>query len=167
MKNTASRFQVVDQAIRNPGTCLLTQTPTGPFIDTGLDLGLGDRGAFRGRVYLSVDAVREMAEQFGLFDSYEQKVLDTHESADTEVGKAWDAGYAAGRAENLDHLADELVDRMRARVGGNRPDRAVAEVAGEDDPAAAAPAGPGAEAPVVEEPAGVPVAGRSKRAPAA
>lgn len=150
MKNTASRFQVVDQAIRNPGTCLLTQTPTGPFIDTGLDLGLGDRGAFRGRVYLSVDAVREMAEQFGLFDSYEQKVLDTHESADTEVGKAWDAGYAAGRAENLDHLADELVDRMRARVAGGGAERAAEPTAAGDDPAAGQPAEPGAEAAGVE-----------------
>jgi hypothetical protein len=55
-----------------PGDDYITRSLKGPFVDTGLQIKPGQ--ARHGRVYLSIDTVREMAEILGLFDKE-----DTHE----------------------------------------------------------------------------------------
>lgn len=158
--NPTSRFQPVETATMAPGTSFLTKNHIGPFIDTGKQLAKDDH--FWGRVYLSYDEIREMAAQAGMFDKYEQQIEDERtrsqtflDSYESGVQASWDAGYAAGRAENLDDLADQLVDRMRARVDRNRADAARPADAGEDAPVAAPAAGAGADASVGEESVGV------------
>lgn len=49
-----------------PGDDYITRSVKGPFVDTGLQIKPGQ--ARHGRVYLSKDTVREMAEVLGLFD---------------------------------------------------------------------------------------------------
>ena len=49
-----------------PGDDYITRSLKGPFIDTGLQIKPGQ--ARHGRVYLSIDTVREMAQILGLFD---------------------------------------------------------------------------------------------------
>jgi hypothetical protein len=145
---------------------MLTKSTTGPFIDSGADFGLGDRPAWRGRVYFSKDEVREMAEQLGLFDEERalaaESILEAQlelsilvEKKDADETLAYAEGYRAGRAQNFDHLADELVDRMRDRVRRPAADVEVTEGAGEDDSAAAPAAEPVAVAPIVEDASGV------------
>jgi hypothetical protein len=150
VKNPGSRFQVVDIAALNPGECLVTKTPNGPFIDTGVDLSGPDRPIFRGRVYLSVEAVREMAEQAGLFDPYEDRINHLGEVYMLARDEAQREGYAAGYAEKIDATADALVDRMRTRVAGDRAQRASEPQPAADAPRAEPAAESGAEAAVVE-----------------
>lgn len=49
-----------------PGDDYITRSLKGPFIDTGLQIKPGQ--ARHGRVYLSIDTIREMAQILGLFD---------------------------------------------------------------------------------------------------
>lgn len=49
-----------------PGDDYITRSLKGPFVDTGLQIKPGQ--ARHGRVYLSIDTVREMAQILGLFD---------------------------------------------------------------------------------------------------
>lgn len=71
-----------------PGVDFVTKTGVGPFIDTGysfnrLDPAFADVN--RCRVYLSVDTLREMAQEAGLLDAKDGDMLDSY-----------DRGYAAG-----------------------------------------------------------------------
>lgn len=113
MNDKISRFSVVEFAQRNPGTCLITKTPNGPLVDTGLDFGLGDKPRFAGRVYLSVDVVREMAEVAGLFGSFEDRLLAAKK-------EAYDYGYREGVEEKFGDVTG-LVERLHDtadRLGG-------------------------------------------------
>lgn len=150
MKNVNSRFQLVDIAALNPGECLVTKTPNGPFIDTGLTLSGPDRPIFRGRVYLSVEAIREMAEQAGLFDPYEEKMNTLKTDATEYSEQRYGEGYSDGYDAKVDATAGELVDRMRARVARDRGESAAEPTAASDDSAAEPAPEPGAEAAGVE-----------------
>jgi hypothetical protein len=123
----SGRFKLVDQAVMAPGRCLITQTPTGPFVDTGYDIKFSEVG----RVYLSIAALREMAEGVGLFDDIRD------EMAEQMVGierRGFQEGIEDGTelAALADRLGD-LVDRIRSRDVAADP--APEERAGDDEPA--------------------------------
>lgn len=61
-----SPYQRVETPTLAPGDDYVTRSLKGPFIDTGLHIKPGQ--ARHGRVYLSIDTIREMAEILGLFD---------------------------------------------------------------------------------------------------
>lgn len=106
-----SRYTLIDTAALPPGACWISKNPQGPMIDTGVDILFNERG----RLYLSVEAIKEMARVAGLFDkSVEQELEDN---------AIWNAGYSAGVKEDLSgHLGDSLdqlgflVDTLRGFV---------------------------------------------------
>lgn len=118
-----SRFQKVDLALRGPGECFITKTPNGPFIDTRLDFGLDGRPAFRGRVYIAVEVLHEMAEQAGLFDQYTQMVHQTKVDLSEYEGAAYQQGYDDALKEalrddtQLVDLLRDLADRLPRNTG--------------------------------------------------
>ncbi len=97
--NPNSRFTLVDTPALLPGNDFVTGTPVGPFIDTHCDVPFEKRG----RLYLSLDTVREMAIEAGLFEGL---------VPEAKVVQAYDKGYADAQKENIrGNLAD-----ARARV---------------------------------------------------
>jgi hypothetical protein len=58
----ARRWSMVDAPTLQPAVDFVTKSPNGPFLDTGINV----IPEMRGRVYLSVDTIREMAEIAGL-----------------------------------------------------------------------------------------------------
>ena len=111
-----SRFKLVETPAMAPGECWITRTSVGPFIDTQTDVPFERRG----RVYLSIDVVREMAFEAGLFEG----LTPRH-----HVDEAYAQGYADAIKENLNgQLADaaaalrSAADRIDAvRVDGPAP----------------------------------------------
>jgi len=65
MSHEGSRWPVIAQPTAGIGADYFTRSNNGPFIDTGLDVRSESP---KGRVYLSLDTVREMAENLGLFE---------------------------------------------------------------------------------------------------
>lgn len=59
-----SNPQIVDSAQRKPGGDLLTGESTGPFLDTGIDIGSG-RGSYGNRIYLSIRHLEPLVDQLG------------------------------------------------------------------------------------------------------
>jgi hypothetical protein len=123
----SARFKLVDQATMAPGRCLITQTPTGPFVDTGYDIKFSEVG----RVYLSIAALREMAEGAGLFDDIREELSDQMVGAERR-------GFQEGIEDGTELAA--LADRLDALVGRLRSrdvavDPAPEERAGDDEPA--------------------------------
>lgn len=127
MSDPASRYQFVETATMLPGFDFVTKGITGPFIDTGRDVNFAETG----RVYLSVDTVREMAQNAGLFEH------EVHDNAES-FQNGFDAGYAAALKERdtIDDLARDLADRLgRAAAHSGRPAAVVdAEAAEADEP---------------------------------
>jgi hypothetical protein len=105
-KKKSDRFALSEIAVGAPGQCWLTKTTVGPFIDTGVDVQFAERG----RIYLSVDAVREMAIAAGLFDEYEA----TQEAAELD---GYNRGYTEAVRENYGDALGTAVDRLAFVVG--------------------------------------------------
>lgn len=141
-QNPNARFKLVESPVLSPGEDFITRTIRGPFIDTNTDLGFGQKG----RVYLSVETLREMADVAGL--------LDTAASTEVREKEAYAQGYADAMKEKLDvrflDAFDELVDVFRADT---RPDR-VLLVEEREDSAVSVETAAEAASPPVEEPAG-------------
>ena len=95
-----SRFSLVQAPPREPGHCWITKTSVGPFIDTGIDLSV--KVIDRGRLYISVDALREMAQVAGLFDETEPK----------EVGLRKKRWYEEGYNDAMKELTNESLNRL-------------------------------------------------------
>lgn len=101
-----SRFFLVDAPALAPGSCWFTKTSDGPFIDTGYDLS--KHVIDRGRVYISITALREMAQVAGLFDekppvSVEMKKKDWY-----------DRGYNDAIKELKTDAVNHFVERVLA-----------------------------------------------------
>lgn len=69
-----SPYKMVASPSLAPGDDYITRSLKGPFIDTGLQIKPGQ--ARHGRVYLSIDTVREMAQILGLFDGLVPKEVE-------------------------------------------------------------------------------------------
>lgn len=96
-----SRYSVVSAAPMMPGTDWVTKSPNGPFIDTGVDIKFNERG----RLYLSVETIREMAEIAGLFD-----VEPVNQ--DAALAEQYELGRSAGIKEDLNGRVSDLVDQL-------------------------------------------------------
>lgn len=107
--NPNSRFKLVDAPILAPGEDFITRTINGPFIDTGTDLGFGQKG----RVYLSVDTLREMADTAGL--------LDTADSQKVNYDAAYKQGYADAMREKLDDKLRDDIDELLHILRSDNP----------------------------------------------
>jgi hypothetical protein len=99
-----SRFSLVKTPILSPGHCWISKTAEGPFIDTGVDVGR--MHIERGRIYLSLEVLREMARVAG--------ILDEGKSASVELKeKEWyDKGYSDALKENYGDVLSRLADRV-------------------------------------------------------
>jgi hypothetical protein len=167
--SSGSSFQKVDLALRAPGESFLTRNINGPFIDTHLDFGIDGRPPFRGRVYIAVEELREMADQAGLFDEYKQAVHESQALLGEYEGRAYTQGYEDGQKETTrddSELRDLLLDLADRLPGSSRAALEAAGVAVEDadgavhDPSGnpflvPLPAGEGAGAGRGKRPAGV------------
>ena len=101
-----SRFFLVDAPALAPGACWFTKTSDGPFIDTGYDLS--KHVIDRGRVYISVSALREMAQVAGLFDEKEPISVEMKK-------KEWyDTGYNDAIKELKTDAVNNFVERVLA-----------------------------------------------------
>lgn len=114
-----SRFSIVQAPPKDPGHCWITKTAVGPFIDTGVDLSVAKID--RGRIYLSVEVVREMAQLAGLFDEGEPKTAGLKK-------KQW---YEQGYNDAMKEISDNAIDRFIEHIG-----RTSADTAGVAEPVA-------------------------------
>lgn len=103
----SSRFTVVNAPARQPGHCWITKTSVGPFIDTGIDLSL-DR-IDRGRIYLSIDVLREMAQTAGLFDEKEPVTVELKR-------KQW---YNEGYEAAIKEMSQDVINRFTGHISHN------------------------------------------------
>lgn len=71
----ARRWALTDAPTLQPAVDFITKTPNGPFIDTGFNVTFENRG----RIYLSVETIKEMAEVAGLLDNKNAQELSLHE----------------------------------------------------------------------------------------
>ena len=109
-----SRFFLTDAPALSPGVCWITRTGKGPFVDTGIDLS--KNVVDRGRMYLSVDVIREMAQLAGLFNEGKPVSVKLH---DKEV---YDRGYNDAikeiNTDAINHFV-EHVSRNTVGINGN------------------------------------------------
>lgn len=98
----ARRWALTDAPTLQPAVDFITKSPNGPFIDTGFDV----RFEQRGRVYLSVETIREMAEVAGLLETKNAEEENLHEIA------IYNRGYEAGL-----HESEELLGKLSAVAG--------------------------------------------------
>jgi hypothetical protein len=103
-----SRFSVTDTPILSPGHCWISKNSEGPFIDTGVDVGR--MFIERGRIYISVEILREMARVAG--------ILDEGKSASAELKEQewFNKGYSEALKENYGDLLTRLADRVGPSV---------------------------------------------------
>lgn len=99
-----SRFTLTDAPAMSPGVCWITKTGVGPFIDTHVDLSL--HVVDRGRIYISVDALREMAQVAGLFDE------TTPVSVELRKKEFYDQGYRDALEEMNKDVISNFVERV-------------------------------------------------------
>lgn len=100
-----SRYTLVETPALLPGEDWITKTTFGPFIDTGVDIPWERRG----RMYLSVDTIREMAFEAGLFTG-----LIPAEREDEAYERGLRDGRKEGLSGNLGRLASQLRDAADA-----------------------------------------------------
>jgi len=99
-----TRFFLTDAPAMSPGVCWITKSGVGPFIDTGVDLSL--HVIDRGRMYLSVDVIREMAQLAGLFDEKEPVSVELKK-------KEW---YNRGYQDALEETNKDVINHFIERV---------------------------------------------------
>lgn len=125
-----SRFDIVTAPALQPGHCWITKSGVGPFIDTKIDLSL-DR-IDRGRIYISVDAVREMAQAAGLFEEKEPVTVELKR-------KQWyDQGYNDAMKEMSNDAVNRLIEHAVRNSVGIAGNAAMVESAGHFSSAGAA-----------------------------
>lgn len=91
----ARRWTLTDAPTLQPAVDFITKTPNGPFIDTGFNVTFENRG----RIYLSVETIKEMAEVAGLLESKNAQEKNLHDEGN------YNRGYEAGLKEGADLLA--------------------------------------------------------------
>ena len=104
MADLQSRFTLVEGAVRSPGYDWITRAIQGPFVDTGLDIQFKEFG----RLYISIDTIRELAAVAGILEEDKQMGVIAYETT------LYNMGYAQALKENdLGQLAD-ILDRLRS-----------------------------------------------------
>jgi hypothetical protein len=116
-----SRFNLVQAPPQQPGHCWITHTSVGPFIDTGVDVSVGKID--RGRIYISIDTLREMAQVAGLFDEKEPVTVELRR-------KEWfDQGYQAAMKEMSGDAVDRFIEHVSRNAVGLAGNSAMVESA--------------------------------------
>lgn len=101
-QDPASRFKLIESLPQAPGVDWITRTDKGPFVDTGVEVKFSEFG----RLYLSVDTVRELAEAAGVIGQGPSDGELSREAAE------YFRGYSDAVKENeIGHL-DRLVERL-------------------------------------------------------
>jgi hypothetical protein len=98
----ARRWSMVDAPTLQPAVDFVTKSPNGPFLDTGINV----IPEMRGRVYLSVDTIREMAEIAGLLETKNAQEKNLH---DIDV---YNHGYKDGLRDG-----EELIGKLATTIG--------------------------------------------------
>jgi activator of HSP90 ATPase len=101
----ARRWAIVDAPTLQPAVDFITKSPNGPFIDTGVNVTF----EMRGRMYLSVETIKEMAEIAGLLEARNAQEANLHEL--DIYNKGYEAGLKEG--EELYGKLVAVVDRLR------------------------------------------------------
>lgn len=102
----AQRWTLTDAPTLQPAVDFITKTPNGPFIDTGMNVAFEQRG----RVYLSVETIREMAEVAGLLDAKNAQEASLY---DLEI---YNKGYKDGLNDG-----EELIGKLTATIARLSP----------------------------------------------
>jgi hypothetical protein len=102
----ARRWSITDAPVLQPAVDFITKSPNGPFIDTGMDVTFEQRG----RLYLSVETIKEMAEVAGLLNNKNAQELSLHE---LEIANE---AYARGLRDN-----EELVGKLSSIISRMSP----------------------------------------------
>ena len=97
----ARRWALVDAPTLAPATDFVTKSANGPFIDTGINV----IPEMRGRVYLSVDTIKEMAEIAGLLENKNAQEKNLY---DIEV---YNRGYKDGLRDG-----EELIGKLATTI---------------------------------------------------
>lgn len=111
-------MNIVDRAEMAPGSCIVTQSSTGPFIDTGLTPAVVDP-----RIYVSRQAVIDMGRVFGFPIPDELAALEYElDSLRTQVEQL------KGELAEADRYADAAEYTLKATFGDdtkirNKPGR--------------------------------------------
>lgn len=98
----AQRWVVTNAPTFQPAEDFITKSPNGPFIDTGYDVTFEKRG----RVYLSVETIREMAVVAGLLENKNAQEKSLYEA------EIYNRGYKDGLDES-----EELLGKLTAIIG--------------------------------------------------
>lgn len=98
----AQRWTLTDAPTLQPAVDFITKTPNGPFIDTGFNVTFENRG----RVYLAVETIEEMARVAGLLENKTSQDKSLHDMA------IYNDGYKAGLKEG-----EELVAKLMGVAG--------------------------------------------------
>jgi hypothetical protein len=106
-----SRFSLIDTAVLNPGHCWISRNSEGPFIDTGVDVGR--MHIERGRIYLAVEVLREMARVAGILDEGKSTSVELKEQ------ELYNKGYSDALKENYGDLLHNLTNRIAVSNVGN------------------------------------------------
>ena len=116
-----SRFTVVQAPPQQPGHCWITHTSVGPFVDTGVDVSVGKID--RGRMYISVDILREMAQVAGLFDEEQPVTVELRQ-------KEWfDKGYQQAMEEVSNDAVSRFIEHASRNLVGTTGNTAMVESA--------------------------------------
>jgi len=105
----AQRWTLTNAPTLQPAVDFITKTPNGPFIDTGMNVTFEQRG----RVYLSVETIREMAQVAGLLENSNAQEKALYEA------EIYNRGYKDGLDEGnkLHGLLTIAVDRLNPAFG--------------------------------------------------
>lgn len=143
-----SRFKAVGSANEEPGVDFFTGTHVGPFIDTGKKVWIlrPEIGTKQyQKVYISIDTLREMAQEAGLLQATDVEKDQAYGQGYADAVKEQIGGQILNVADTLGSVADWLADLSRAvgtpgdELDGVLPDDAPA--GGDEDPGAGAAGG--------------------------
>jgi hypothetical protein len=116
-----SRFNVVQAPPQQPGHCWITHTAVGPFVDTGVDVSVGKID--RGRMYISISVLREMAQIAGLFEEKEPASVELRK-------KEWfDKGYQQAMEEVSNDVVSRFIEHASRNLVGVTGNTAMVESA--------------------------------------
>lgn len=130
----SSRFQLTNAPVKTPAVCWITRSGVGPFIDTGVDVSVGQID--RGRIYLSVDAIREMAQVAGLFEEKEPATVELKKQ------QWYDLGYNDAIKELSGDAVNRFIEHVSRNTVGDADSATVVASAGHLSTAGAAIPGP-------------------------
>jgi hypothetical protein len=103
----SSRFNLVEAPAQQPGHCWISRTAVGPFVDTGVDVSVGKID--RGRMYISIDVLREMAQVAGLFGEEQPATVDLRK-------REW---YEKGYQAAMEEMSNDAVSRFIEHASRN------------------------------------------------